>query len=138
MEIPDKYLGLINTLIYDKRTKMCGMISELSIIGGFGGYMFAYVAFIDKLHSNTYIFPEDFKKRNIVFLMPYDAIRYPKEMEQLRKKQRKAIQNFFGDEFREDMLMEISEEKRQKEIKEWEKKLCGLENWAKKLMRDEK
>ena len=32
MAIDDKYLGLLGTYIYDKRTKMEGMISDLCIM----------------------------------------------------------------------------------------------------------
>lgn len=133
MEIADKYLGLIHTYIYDKRTKMCGMISDLSIMGGIGGYGIGYTAFMNRLYSKAYIFVEDFEKGNVVFLMPYDLKCYVKETDEFRAKQRKAIQDFFGDKFREDMIMEISEEERQEEIREWEKRLCSLENWANRL-----
>ncbi len=133
MEIDDKYLGLIHTLIYDKRNKMCGMISELSIMGGIGGYMVGYTAFMNRLYSKNYIFIEDFEKGNVVFLMPYDLKCYVKESDELKERQRKAIQEFFGDKFRENMIMEISEEERQKEIREWEKRWCGLELWSNKL-----
>lgn len=41
----------------------------------------------------------------------------------------RAIKEFFGNNFREDMIMRISEDERQKQIKEWEKLTLGLENW---------
>lgn len=44
-----------------------------------------------------------------------------KEIKEISKRRRKAICDFFGEKFREDMIVRISERERQKKIKEWEK-----------------
>ncbi len=133
MEITDKYLGLIHTYIYDKRRKMCGMISDLRLSNYIGGYFLSYDAYMNGLYTSIPIFVDDFEKGNVVFLMSYDTKIYNVEMENICEIQRKHIKEFFGDKFRDDMILEIYEEDRQKEIREWAEKLCSLENWTKRM-----
>lgn len=71
MQIEDKYLSILNLLIYDKRTGMNGIISDLRINNYFNGILFSYNAFMNRQHSSQYIFVEDFEKGNVVFLLPY-------------------------------------------------------------------
>ena len=53
-----------------------------------------------------------------------------KEMKEISKMHRKAICDFFGEKFREDMIVRISERDRQKKIKEWEKFTYALKEWG--------
>ena len=53
-----------------------------------------------------------------------------KEMKEIAKRHRKAIVDFFGDKFREDMIVRISERERQEKIKEWEKFTYALKEWG--------
>lgn len=129
MQIEDKYLNLLNLLIYDKRTGMNGIISDLRINNYFNGTLFSYNAFMNRQNTSQYIFVEDIEKGNVVFLLPYGIKYMEKEMEEMAGKHKKAIMDFFGDKFREDMVMRISEDERQKQIKYFDTLTCGLENW---------
>lgn len=52
-----------------------------------------------------------------------------KEMEEMAERHTQAIKEFFGDKFREDMIMRISEDERQEQIRKWESLTRGLDNW---------
>lgn len=121
MIIDDKYLGLLGTYIYDKRTKMTGIISDLCVMGMPNGYTVYYNAYMNAIRSNAMICVEDFESGNVVFLEPFGIVYMEKEMREISEKHRKSIIGFFGEKFREDMIMRISETERQKKIKEWEK-----------------
>ena len=130
MIIDDKYLGLLGTYIYDKRTKMEGMISDLCIMGLPNGYTVYYNAYMNSIRSNAMICVEDFESGSVVFLEPFGIVYMEKEMKEIAKRHRKVIVDFFGDKFREDMIVKISETERQKKIKEWEKFTYGLREWG--------
>lgn len=131
MEIEEKYLKLLNTYIYDKRIGLNGMLSGISITRLIGGYMLSYDAYMSRQYSNRMIFIEDFEKGNVVFLLPFGVNYMVKEMEEMAERHTEAIKEFFGDKFREDMIMRISEEERQEQIREMEKLTLGIENWDK-------
>lgn len=129
MEIESKYFDLLWTYIYDKRCKASGMISSIEISRGLYGYIFNYIAIMNKYHDKHRIYINDFENGNVIFLMPF-GIRYKeKEMDGLRKEQIKNIKKFFGDKFRENMVWEISEKERLAETARWDDFLIGLENW---------
>lgn len=130
MVIDDKYLGLFGTYIYDKRTKMEGMISDLCIMGLPNGYTVYYNAYMNSIRSNAMICVEDFESGSVVFLEPFGIVYMEKEMKEIAKRHRKAICDFFGEKFREDMIVRISESERQKKIKEWEKFTYALKEWG--------
>ena len=130
MVIDDKHLGLLGTYIYDKRTKMEGMISDLCIMGMPDGYSVYYNAYMNTIRSDAMICVQDFESGNVVFLEPFGIVYMEKEMKEISKKHRKAIIDFFGDKFREDMIVRISERERQEKIKEWEKFTYGLREWG--------
>lgn len=111
MEIEDKYLKLINLLVHDKRTKSNGIICSLEIDWLIGGFYICYRAMFN-YGSYKSIYVEDFENGNVVFLIPYGRGCMEKEFEEIGKKHKQAIKEFFGEEFREDMIMEISEEER--------------------------
>lgn len=136
MEIEDKYLKLLNLLVHDKRTKQNGMICSLEINGLIGGYGLSYRTMFD--HCNVYrdIFFEDFEKGNVIFLIPFGIGYREKEFAKLGEIYKQRIKEFFGDKFREDMLMEINEEERQREIREWEKSRDTIFNWDRKFAHD--
>lgn len=50
-------------------------------------------------------------------------------MEEMAIEHEKAIRDFFGDKFQEDMIMRISEDDRQKQIRYFDNLTRGLENW---------
>lgn len=131
MEIGEKYFKLLNLLIHDKRTGLNGIISELCVSVSFGGYMIYYRAYMAKTHANDIIFVSEFENGSVVFLQPF-AVNYQKELlEEMAERHEKAIKEFFGDKFREDMIMRISEEERQDQIRHYENLTLGLENWDK-------
>ena len=130
MVIDDKYLGLLGTYIYDKRTKMEGMISDLCIMGLPNGYTVYYNAYMNSIRSNAMICVEDFESGSVVFLEPFGIVYMEKEMKEIAKRHRKVIVDFFGDKFREDMIVKISETERQKKIKEWEEFTYALREWG--------
>ena len=130
MVIDDKYLGLLGTYIYDKRTKMHGIISDLCIMGMPDGYSVYYNAYMNSIRSNAMICVEDFESGSVVFLEPFGIVYMEKEMKEIAKRHRKVIVDFFGDKFREDMIVKISETERQKKIKELEKFTYGLREWG--------
>lgn len=133
MQIEDKYFNLIHTFIHDKRTKMNGILSSLAITRYIQGYGISYIAYMNSQNPNFHIFVEDFEKGNVVFLLPFGVKYMEKEMEETAEQDTKNIKEFFGDKFREDMIMRISEEERQEEIRKWEKLTIGLENWDRKF-----
>ncbi len=136
MEIEDKYFNLLNCFIRDKRTNINGMISSIKIISLIGKYIICYEAFDDR-HTDYSICIEDFEKGNVVFLIPYSRSCLDKNLNKLGKLQKEAIKEFFGDKFREYMIMEISEEERQEQTRKWEEYIRGLSNWNEKFQLDE-
>ena len=130
MVIDDKYLGLLGTYIYDKRTKMTGIISDLCVMGSPNGYTVYYNAYMNAIRSSTMVCVEDFESGNVVFLEPFGIVYMEKEMKEISKRHKKAIVDFFGDKFREDMIVRISESERQKKIKEWEAFTYALREWG--------
>ena len=130
MIIDDKYFGLLGTYIYDKRTKMTGIISDLCVMGLPNGYTVHYNAYMNAIRSNDMIFVEDFESGNVVFLEPFGIVYMEKEMKEIAKRHRKDIVDFFGDKFREGMIVRISESERQKKIKEWERFTYALREWG--------
>lgn len=133
MLINDKYFKLLNVLIYDKRVRMNGIISSLDVMKlTDGNYLISYKAYMTKRNSDVYIFVEDFEKGNVVFLLPFGVSYMVKEMEELAERHMKKIKEFFGENFREDMVMRISEDDRQNEIRKYEQIMLGLENWDNK------
>ncbi len=132
MEIEDKYLSLLNLYIYDKRTKEDGMLASIEINKFFNGYGISYRAFYSKFYENI-VFVEDFEKGNVVFLIPFALNYETKLLEDMAKRAKDTIKKFFGDKYRDDMIMEISEDDRQRQIKWWENLTLGLDNWHNKF-----
>ena len=137
MEIEERYINLLGLLIHDKRTKMNGILSSLQIMQVITGYCLSYRAFMNRQNADTYIFIEDFEKGNVVFLLPFGTTYMVEEMEEMAQRHTEAIKTFFGDQFREDMIVRISEDERQEEIRKWDDLMVGLENWDRKIA-DEK
>lgn len=129
MELEDKYFNLVNLLIYDKRSKMNGMISGILINRYIDGYTILFQAFMNRIYAYSNIFVEDFEKGNVIFLLPF-SVGYNKEiLEEMAKRHEQYIREFFGDKFREDMIARISEEDRQEEIKKWQEMCLSFEIW---------
>lgn len=135
MEIDEKYLNLLHILIYDKRTNENGIISSFVITQYIGGIGFSYQAYMNGQKPNATIFVEDFEKGNVVFLLPFGTGYMDKEMEEMAEQHTKRIKEFFGDKFRDDMIVRISEDERQAEIRKWKEIMLGLENWDMKSKR---
>lgn len=132
MEIENKYLSLLNLLIHDKRTKMNGIISSLVLTQYYCGVCISYKAYMSKQHSDANIFVEDFEKGNVVFLLPFGVTYMAKEMEEMAEIHLRQIKSFFGESFREDMVIRISEDERKEEIRKCQMLTLGLENWDSK------
>ncbi len=130
MVIEDKYFDLLHTLIYDKRRKMSGIISGLEVMRFIDEYGISFRAYFNSINADFYIFTEDFEKGNVVFLLPFGVTYMVKEMEEIAERDTERIKAFFGDKFREDMIMRISEDERQEEIRGWQRLTTGLENWG--------
>lgn len=103
MVIDDKYLALLGTYIYDKRTKMHGIISDLCVMGLPNEYTVYYNAYMNAIRSYVMICAEDFESGNVVFLEPL----YMEKKKKIAKRRRKAIVDFFGDKFREGMIVRM-------------------------------
>lgn len=129
MEIDDKYFKLLGLLIRDKRRDMNGMISSLVIDKYITGYEIHYQVYTNRVHAYTGLFVDDILKGNVVFLIPFSKGYLEEVFKDMEKEHEGAIRDFFGDDFREDMIMRISEEERQEEIRRWEAIGVGLENW---------
>lgn len=130
MIIEDKYFNILHTIIYDKRCKMAGILSSIQITRYIrSGYGISFCAYMNGLNPNHSIYVEDFEKGNVVFLIPFWKREYDKELDEIGAKNTQKIKDFFGDKFREDMIMRISEEERQEEIRKWEAVTIGFENW---------
>lgn len=136
MEIEEKYLKLLNILIYDKRTRMNGIISELFIMQLISGYTIGFKAYMSKTQSNQIVFVDDFENGSIVFLLPFGINYKDYLMGKMAKEHEAAIREFFGENFREDMIMRISEDDRQEKIRQRENLTLGLENWDKIIETD--
>lgn len=136
MNIDDKDLAILNTLIYDKRTKESGILSEMQIIKGVGGYLFGYRAYFNTIRAERYVFREDIVAGNVIFLLPFDITHSQSESELYRDHKLKAIKKFLGDDYRDDLVWEISEEERQKEIRKWDELRYSWENWS-NFLKDE-
>lgn len=133
MEIDEKYFKLLNLLIRDKRTKINGMISSIVISQSFGTTIH-YNAFMNRMHNTTSVYVEDIEAGNIVFLLPF-GVKYKEEMlDKMAERHTEAIKEFFGDKFRDDMIVRISEEERQEEIRKWDDITLGSENWEAKYL----
>ena len=85
MVIDDKYLGLLGTYIYDKRTKMNGILSDLCVMGLPNGYTVYYNAYVNSIRSDVMICVEDFESGNVVFLEPFGIVYMEKEMKEIAK-----------------------------------------------------
>ncbi len=129
MIIEDKYFNLLHTLIYDKRCRMCGILSSFEVTRYITGYGISFRAYMNTQNTNHSIFVEDFEKGNVVFLLPFGLNYMKKDLEKMAKRHTENIKAFFGDKFRDDMIIQISEDERQKEIRDWQKLTVGLENW---------
>lgn len=134
MELDEKYLKLLNLLIYDKRSKLNGIISSIVINNYIAGIGVHYQVFWNRIYANTSLFIEDIEKGNVVFTLPFSKHEYDKKMfEVMANDHEKRIKEFFGDKFRDDMIIRISEEERQEEIRKWDLLSRGLDNWDSKL-----
>lgn len=129
MEIDEKYFKLLNLLIYDKRRKINGMICSLVIDKYINGYGISYRIFTNRVYAYTSLFLDDILKGNVVFLLPFSKGYLDEVFQKMAKDHEIKIKEFFGDDFREDMIMRISEEERQEEIRKWEAIGVALENW---------
>ena len=132
IEIEEKYYNLLWLLIHDKRTSMNGILSDLQITPTFGGYHISYHAYMNGM-SNYSVFVDDIEKGSVIFLLPFGVKYMEKEMEEMAEWHTQAIKDFFGEKFREDMIMKISEDERQEEIRKWDSLTIGLEKWENKL-----
>ncbi len=130
MVIEDKYFNLLNVLVYDKRRKMSGILSSLEMMRLVSGNFVYYRAYMNYMNAECRIFVEDFEKGNVVFLLPFGVTYMEKEMEEMAERNTENIKAFFGDKFREDMIMRISEDDRQEEIRKWQGLTTGLKNWG--------
>lgn len=138
MEIEEKYLKLLGLLIRDKRNGMNGIISSLQITLYMEGYLISYSAYMNKQNHNYTVFVDDIEKGNVVFLLPFGTICMVKEMEEMAERHTEAIKEFFGGKFREDMIVRVSEDERQEEIRKWDMLTRGLENWDRKFENEKK
>lgn len=131
MEIDERYFKLLNLLIYDKRSNTYGMISGIIINNYFNVTMISYQVFVSRVYAYSSLFIEDIEKGNVVFLLPFSTKYKVIELEEMAKRHEERIKEFFGNKFREDMIIRISEEKRQEEIRKWDDLSIGFENWEK-------
>lgn len=131
MNIEEKYLRLLHKLIYDKRKNTHGILSSCCINRSYckNGYYWYYLGYMDRIHTEYIFHIEDFISGNVVFLLPFGTLWDEEKYEKIRQQDIKDIKECFGEDFREDMIIKISEEERQKKIKEEETKLKGLFNW---------
>ncbi len=130
MVIEDKDFDLLHTLIYDKRRKLSGIISGFEVMRFIEGYGISFRAYFNPVNADLNIFTGDFENGNVVFLLPFGVTYMVKEMEEMAEQHTEKIKAFFGDKFREDMIMRISEDERQEEIRKWKSLTTGLENWG--------
>ena len=131
MEIDKKYFDLLNTLVYDKRTKMYGMISGVLIRSYLGCYGIHYQVFYNRLYTDVILFVEDIEQGNVVFVLPFTLHGSQKDIfDKMAQDHEIKIKEFFGEKFREDMIIRISEEARQEEIRKWKELSRPLEDWS--------
>ncbi len=135
MEINNRYLLLLNKLIYDPRIKANGMITSIEITPLFSSnglhYGIWYKVFFDRIHNDSILLVEDIEDKRIKFLLPFNLALDEKDEKEYQEKIIKDLKEYFGDHFSEDIIMRIPEEERQKQIKALDKILNSLHYWDK-------
>lgn len=125
----DKYLALVGCYIYDKRTGQNGMLTDVCIRKMMGRYYASYNAYISKTFSIAPIFVEDFVAGNVVFLRPFSVGWLQTELAEMGRQQDHAIRTLFGDDFRDEMIVSITEEERQGMMRRLAAAETGMDNW---------
>lgn len=142
--IEKKYLNLINMAIYDVKKEKHGIISKISINGGFGGcYMILY-AYWDSINSHDIIMFDDFIKGDIKFVLFDDDRRKEGLFKQVQEEEIENIKTVLGDKYTDDVIMWINEEDRKTQMSEQTHrlhqyiggKLVNLDSFAEEVVYD--
>lgn len=129
MEIDQKYLDLLNCYIYDKRTDQSGMLTDICITSLMAGkYLLYYHAYYSWTKAQTPVFVDDIEAGTVAFILPFSEGYLKEELEKKARQDENAIKEFFGKNFREDMIIPMPEEKRQEMISKSNTIETGLKN----------
>lgn len=115
MTIDDKYFLILGKYIYNKRLDKYGHISSIDIMHSIGGYCVSFRVFYDTFDSNSILFLDDFKKKDIQFII---VTGLDCDTEEYNKRQVEDIKTAFGDNFSEDMIIYVEESERVKKNEE--------------------
>ncbi len=122
MEIDEKYVRLLGKYVYYQRLDKFGYINAIEIINSVGGYFVSLKAYFGSFDSDINLFFEDFEKGNVKFtIISCDGV--PQE---INDKEIEDIKFVFGDKYREDMLMYISDDERRERIREDERRTVQM------------
>lgn len=109
-----KYLNIIEKCIYNTATDKFGMITGIEITN-LGIQLKVYY---DNMDSDSIVFFEDFEKGVLKFVIITDT-GFPKTViGNYEKKIIEDVKAFFGDKFTEDMIIYVTEEKREEKNRE--------------------
>lgn len=121
-----KYLNLLGKYIYNTETDKFGMITAISIskIG------MSLKAYYDSINDDSLVFFEDFKKGTLKFTLIDGGATFGTELhEKYTNEIIDDIKSIFGEEFSEDMIIHVDDDKRKEKNRENEEKevknICG-------------
>lgn len=120
MNIDDKYFKICNKIIYNPELDKFGRTNNIDLsVHSFGSYVI-YKVYYDDFDDEVPMYFDDFKTK-VKFVLFTDLSK--EDFKLLKNKTIKDLQDAFGDEFNEDMIMYISEKEKNKLDEENKKKI---------------
>lgn len=142
--IEKKYLNLINMAIYDVRKDKHGIISKISVNGGFGGCYITFHAYWDGINNHDIILLDDFAKGDMKFVLFTGSTWENGILKQTQNEATENIKNVLGDKYTDDIIMWIDAEDRKTKMSEQNhrlhqyigEKLINLDSFAEEVVYD--
>lgn len=116
--INKNYLNLINMAIYDVKNDRHGIISEISVRGGWGGSYMAIYAYWDSINSHNLIMIDDFTKGDIKFVFLTGGCWDSDLFKETQNGQLESVKAVLNDKYTDDMVMWIDAEERKTKMSE--------------------
>ena len=129
MTIDKKYLNIVGISIYDTVRELHGILSEISLLHLSGRFYIQYRPFYDRVNNKELIFPSDFEKGIIKFVLLNDKVWTKGYLKEAQDEQIEAIKEFLGENYKEDCIIWMSEQ-------EWKDQLSAQEYREKKKIGD--
>lgn len=116
MEIEEKYIKLLDKLVYNKRLNKYGRISSLELSHSFGSY-WCFNVFYDKFNSHEMLLYEDITKGEVQFVLLLDS-----HMEEYASQEDDDIKSAIGDKFSYDMIIRMKDDDWKEHLRQSEKR----------------